>query len=171
MRIIFCTLLMLVSYTSFSQFYVSLAPSLTNTAGTIAEKSNIALEVGKQWDVFSLGLDIGQTTLKNDNGRDTSTYLEVRPNLNIFQVGRFTNTFTAGIGYVFNSKENLLTEITYGIEYSCTEQVHFNIFFGNYYYSGETSSSGVSFFGVSAAYYFKPNKSSGIITKKDLTVN
>jgi len=36
-----------------SQTYISLAPSLTNTAGTISDKSNIALEIGQQWDVFS----------------------------------------------------------------------------------------------------------------------
>ena len=43
-------------YQSFSQTYISFTPGLTNTAGTIADKSNIALEVGRQWEVFSLGL-------------------------------------------------------------------------------------------------------------------
>ena len=82
------------AYQCFSQTYISFAPALTNTAGTISEKSNIALEVGRQWEVFSLGLALGKTTLSRVTGRDTSNYLEVRPNLNIFQVGKFTNTFT-----------------------------------------------------------------------------
>ncbi|HMG81565.1 MAG TPA: hypothetical protein VK559_00890 [Ferruginibacter sp.] len=167
MRIFFFTLLLLAGYTSFAQTYVSLAPSVTNTAGTLADKSNLALEVGQQWDVFSLGLDLGQTTLSPQHGKDTSTYLEIRPNLNIFQEGKFTNTFTAGIGYVFGAKDNLLTEVTYGIEYSCTEQMHFNVFFGNYYYSGRTAATNTSFFGVSAAYYFKPNKTGALIKKGD----
>lgn len=166
MKIFLSFLLILICYTSFSQTYVSLAPSLTNTAGTLADKSNLALEVGQQWDVFSMGLDIGQTTLSPMGKSDTSTYLELRPNLNIFQEGKFTNTFTAGIGCVFGAKENLLTEVTYGIEYAYTEQLHLNVFFGNYYYSGRTSSSSVSFFGISAAFYFKPNKS-GAIIKRD----
>ena len=159
-------LLILLSNTCFSQTYISLAPSLTNTTGTIADKSNIALEVGQQWDVFSLGIDIGKTTLSPVTMRDTSVYLELRPNLNIFQEGKFTNTFTAGIGYVFNAKESLLTELTYGIEYSFTEKLHFNVFFGQYFYSGRESASNVSFFGISAAFYFAPNTSGSLIKQK-----
>jgi hypothetical protein len=163
MKIFFCTLLVFAGCASFSQPYISLAPSLTNTAGTLADKSNLALEIGQQWDVFSMGLDIGKTTLSKVTGKDTSTYLELRPNLNIFQEGKFTNTFTAGIGYVFGAEESLLTEVTYGIEYSYTDRLHFNVFFGNYYYSGKLSASNVSFFGISAALYFAPNKSGSII--------
>ncbi len=150
----------------FSQTYISLAPSLTNSTGTIADKSNIAVELGQQWDVFSLGLDYGKTTLSPVTGRDTTGYFELRPNLNIFQEGKFTNTFTAGIGYVINAKENLLTEVTYGIEYSLTEKLHVNVFFGQYYYSGRQSASNVSFFGVSAACYFSPNTSGPLIKQK-----
>lgn len=165
----FLSVIILASFscTSFSQTYISLAPSLTNSAGTIGDKSNIALELGQQWDVFSMGLDLGKTTLSKVTGRDTTNYLELRPNLNIFQEGKFTNTFTAGIGYVFGAEENLLTEVTYGIEYSFTDKLHFNAFFGQYYYSGRLSASNVSFFGISAAYYFSPVKPGSLIKKKD----
>jgi hypothetical protein len=156
-----------ISYQCWSQTYISLAPSLTNTAGSFTDKSNIALELGQQWDVFSLGIDVGKTTLTKIKGKDTSTYLELRPNLNIFQEGKFTNTFTAGIGYILGAKESLLTEVTYGIEYSFTQNLHFNVFFGQYYYSGKTSASNVSFFGISAAYYFKANTSGSLIKKKE----
>ena len=100
-----------------------------------------------------MGLDIGKTTLSKVTKRDTTAYLELRPNLNIFQEGKFTNTFTAGIGYIFNAKESLLTEVTY-------------IFFGQYYYSGRQSASNVSFFGISAAYYFAPTTSGSLIKPK-----
>ncbi|MEO8416341.1 MAG: hypothetical protein ABI472_21950 [Ginsengibacter sp.] len=163
----FCIILLLTGCGGYAQTYVSLAPSLTNTAGTLPDKANIAFELGQQWDVFSMGLDVGKSTLANQHGGDTSTYLELRPNLNIFQEGKFTNTFTAGIGYVVNAKESLLTEVTYGIEYSFSSQLHLNAFFGQYYYSGRTSASNVSFFGVSAAYYFQPNSSGSIIKRKD----
>ena len=156
-------LLMFLGSHCFSQTYVSMAPSLTNSAGTIADKANVAVELGQQWDVFSLGLDFGKTTLSPVRGRDTTGYFEIRPNLNIFQEGKFTNTFTAGIGYVINAEENLLTEVTYGIEYSFSERLHLNAFFGQYYYSGKRSASNVSFFGVSAAFYFSPNKSGPLI--------
>ena len=166
MKRFLCVIMILISFNSYSQTYISLAPFLTNSAGTLADKSNIALELGQQWDVFSMGLDLGKTTLSPVNGKDTSVYIEFRPNLNIFQVGKFTNTFTAGIGYVFNAQESLLTEVTYGIEYSLTSKIHFNVFFGQYFYSGRISASNVSFFGVSAAFYFKPNTSGSLIKQK-----
>jgi hypothetical protein len=138
------------------QTYLQLYYSLTNTAGTLAGKSNLSLEGGKQWDVFSLGIDIGKTTLEAAHGRDTSIYLEVRPNLNVFQQGRFTNTITVGVGYVIAAQNNFLTELTSGIEYSATERLHLNVNFGQFYYSGRTTAFSNTFFGLSASYYFKP---------------
>lgn len=159
-------LLNFISTFCFGQTYISLAPSLTNTAGTIAEKSNIALELGQQWDVFSLGIDIGKTTLSPVTNRDTSYYLELRPSLNVFQQGKFTNTFTTGIGYIFHAKESLVTELTYGIEYAFTPKTHFNAFFGQYYYSGKLSASNVTFFGISAMFYLTPTKTGALIKQK-----
>lgn len=149
-----------------SQTYISLAPSLTNDAGTIAEKSNLAFEVGRQWDVFSLGLDVGKTSLGKIAGRDTTAYLEIRPNLNIFQQGKFTNTFTAGIGYIFNSQQGLMTELTSGIEYAFRPKTHFNIYFGQYYYSGRYAASSVTFFGISVMRFFSEWKSGSLIKQK-----
>jgi hypothetical protein len=154
-----------LSYITTAQTYVSLAPSLTNTPGTLAEKSNVAFEIGRQWDVFSLGVDYGRTVIGRVIGKDTCNYMEIRPNLNIFQVGKFTNTFTAGAGYVFGAKESYMSELTYGIEYALTEKTHFNVYFGQYYFSGRTSASTQTFFGVSVAYYFKPYKTSSVITQ------
>jgi hypothetical protein len=149
---------------SIGQTYISLAPSITNDAGAFAEKLNLAVEVGRQWDVFSLGLDYGKTNMGKVQGRDTASYLELRPNLNIFQQGKFTNTFTAGIGYIFNAKTNLMTELTSGIEYSLNDQFHFNVFFGQYYYSGKTAASSVTFFGFSGVFYFSPPSSKSLIS-------
>ena len=152
-----------------AQGYASLAYSLTATPGTIPEKSNLALEYGKQWDVFSVGIDLGKTSLGPVVHRDTATYLELRPNLNIFQQGRFTNTLTTGIGYVFNAKENLLMELTSGIEYAYSGKLHFNMFFGQYFYSGRYSASNVNFLGLSAAYYFKPTLTGSVFKKHAAT--
>lgn len=165
MKYLLLFLFIFLSCTTFSQTYVSLAPSLTNTAGTLWDKSNLALEVGQQWDVFSLGIDIGKSTLAKVGGRDTSTYIELRPNLNVFQQGKFTNTFTAGIGIVFNARQGLLTELTNGIEYAFSDKFHFNMFFGQYFYSGRTASDNATFFGVSAVFYAKPTTVGSIIKK------
>ena len=145
-----------------AQTYISLAPSISNQAGTFGEKMNLDLEIGRQWDVFSLGMVVGKTSLEM-SGWDTTTFFELRPNLNVFQQGKFTNTFTAGIGYILNAKQNLLTELTYGIEYSHSPQIHFNAYFGQYYYSGRYSDSNSTFFGISCMYYFSPNNSKPLI--------
>ncbi|MES1250206.1 MAG: hypothetical protein ABUL46_05945 [Chitinophaga rupis] len=166
-----CLLLTLLLSYGHAQTYISFAPSLTNTAGTLAEKANFALEVGRQWDVFSLGLDIGKTSMGKVTGRDTTAYLELRPNLNVFQQGKFTNTFTAGIGYIFNAKESLMTELTSGIEYAYNEKVHINIVFGQYFYSGRYSASDVTFFGISAMWYFTPSHIKGLLNPADKTTN
>lgn len=166
-KLLLCLLFILISYQGYSQTYISLAPSLTNTGGTVAEKSNIAIEIGQQWDVFSLGIDIGKTTLSPIGTHDTSTYLQIRPSLNVFQEGKFTSTFTTGIGYIFRAKESLLTELTYGIEYAFTPKTHFNVFFGQYFYSGKVSSSNVTFFGMSAMFYLKPNLPTAVIKPKN----
>ncbi len=145
--------------------YIQVYYSLTNTAGTLGGKSNLSVEVGKQWNVFSLGLDVGKTTLEHINGRDTSLYLEIRPNLNIFQQGRFTNTLTVGVGYVFLAPNNFLTELTSGIEYTANDHLHLNVNFGQFYYSGRYTASSATFFGVSASYYFLPYKNRSSIIK------
>ncbi len=149
-----------------AQFYISVAPALTNDAGTIPEKANLSVEFGKQWDVFSLGLDIGKTSLGKQRGNDTSAYLEVRPNLNVFQQGKFTNTFTAGIGYIFNSNQSLLTELTSGIEYASNEKLHLNVYFGQYYYSGRYAASSTTFFGISGMFYFASAHPKPLIRQK-----
>ena len=160
---IFLLLFFVASVTGKAQTYISFEPALTNTAGTLADKANISFEAGRQWDVFSLGIDIGKTTLSPAHGRDTSVYMEIRPNLNVFQQGKFTNTLTPGIGFIFNAKENLMTEFTTGIEYAYSPLIHFNIFFGQYFYSGKSSASNVTFYGISVMKYFKPYKGKGII--------
>src|SRR6201996_5652011 len=160
-------LLYLLTGSCFSQTYISLAPSLSNNAGTFGEKANFAFEIGRQWDVFSLGIDYGRTNLGKVHGRDTANYLELRPNLNIFQEGKFTNTFTAGIGYIFAAQQTLLTELTSGIEYSWTDQIHINVYFGQYYYSGRIAASTETFFGVSAMWYFAPTHPLPLIGKPE----
>ncbi len=156
-------LLLIIANICVAQTYISLAPCITNDPGTFWGKSNLALEIGRQWDVFSLGIDIGKTSLGKVTGRDTTAYLELRPNLNIFQEGKFTNTFTAGIGYIFNSTQSLMTELTSGIEYAYNDQLHLNIYFGQYYYSGKINASTTTFFGFSVMLYFAKSNPKALI--------
>ena len=148
-----------------AQTFVALTPCITTGLGSITQKFNPTIEIGRQWDVFSTALAIGKTGCSATKGRDTTFYMEVRPNLNVFQVGKFVNTFTPGIGYVFGASQNMLLEFTSGIEYSYTDNLHLNIMFGQYYFSGETSSSSSAFFGISVAKFFKATHSKPLIVR------
>jgi hypothetical protein len=157
-------ILLFCSLASRAQTYISFEPALTNSPGTVAGKANLSFEAGRQWDVFSLGADIGKTTLERTVGKDTTLYMEIRPNLNIFQQGKFTNTITPGIGFIFNAEENFMTELTNGIEYAYSPQIHFNIFFGQYFYSGRYSASNVTFYGISIMKYFSNTKTKALFS-------
>ena len=166
--------------------YVSFAPCITNEVGTLGTKFSPTIEVGRQFqDIFTLGIAVGKTNCRSsvlsygtdENGNTVPTsispssyYVELRPNLNVFQVGKFTNTITPGIGYVFGPGQSIMLESTMGIEYEYTEKIHFNIFFGNYYYSSfSTDPNNIythyspTFFGFSAVKFFKKTKNKGLI--------
>jgi len=120
--------------------------------------TNIAHEIRTPLTLIKMPLD---KLMRKQNSN-----AEINYNLNIFQQGKFTNTFTAGIGYIFNSTQSLLTELTSGIEYSYSDQLHFNVYFGQFYYSGRTDASTVTFFGVSAAFYFASSHPKSLITNQ-----
>lgn len=150
-----------------SQAYVSLMTGLYTNPGTFGQRSTADVEVGKQWDVFSMGLDIGKTNLAPKHVKDTTWYLEVRPNLNVFRQGIFTNTLTIGLGYIFGAQENTLTEFTTGIELTPNNHTSYNLYFGTYYLTGRYSTTTNNFFGVSLMYYFRETHLIGLFNKKE----
>ena len=158
MKHILLILLLVLNINVFSQKYISLSPSLFTNAGTFKERFTPTIEVGQQWKSFSLGFDVGKFNVTPQRGKDTTFYFEVRPNLNIFQQDKFTNTLTIGVCYVFNASESLLNELTTGIEYTPTDRLSYNVYVGTYYLSGSTSASNNNFFGISLMYFFTPYK-------------
>jgi len=146
-----------------AQTYVAFEPTFYNIPGTIADRSNISIELGHQWEVFSLGFDIGKTNMNKTYGKDTTTYFELRPNLNVFQQGKFTNTLTIGLGWVPGAQNNFVTEFTSGIEYDYSPKISFNIYFGQYYFYGKDAGTSPNFIGMSIMRYFKSSKTKGLI--------
>ncbi len=146
-------------------FYINPSYTFYTNSGTIELRSSPCIELGFQWNSISLGLDIGKIHLGQKSGRDTTTYFEIRPNLNVFQQGKFTNTLTIGVGYIPNAHENILIESTAGIQYSPSAKWSFNMYFGTYYFSGVESARNQTFVGVSGMYYFLPKKKKGIFNK------
>jgi len=153
MKKIITLILLLITINSFSQKYISFTPSLYTNAGSFDDRFSPTFEVGKQWKSFSLGLDLGKLNTTPQKCKDTTFYLELRPNLNVFQQDNFTNTLTIGLGYVINSTQPLMNELTTGIEYTPSKRYSYNIYIGTYYFSGRNSASNSNFFGASIMYY------------------
>ena len=154
-----------------AQNYLSIAPCITNEPGSFGTKLSPTIEFGRQFqDIFTLGLALGKTNFASKNLAD-DIYLELRPNLNVFQVGKFTNTISPGIGYVFGPTTSLLLEWTTGVEYALSNKTHINVFFGNYYYSNFSSDPNAPahfspvFWGFSVVRFFKPTGLKSIFTK------
>jgi hypothetical protein len=155
-----------------SQTYISFAPCVTNEIGPFTTKFSPTFEIGKQFDgVLTTGLAIGKTNMSSPKIMD-DIYLEFRPNLNVFQVGKFTNTITPGVGYVFGPNTSLILEWSSGIEYAWSDLIHINVFFGNYYYSGFSTDTNAyqhyspTFFGFSIVKFFEPVKMKGLLKLK-----
>lgn len=152
-------LIILLPHILRAQYYCSVMPAFYTGSGSITQRTTFDVEVGKQWDAFSLGLELGKTNFEANGLRDTTFYTEIRPNLNVFQQGKFTNTLTIGLGYIFNAHQNFLTEFTTGIEYSFNKNYAFNLYYGTYYFGGKESSSNQNFIGMSVTYFFVNRKS------------
>ena len=144
-------ILLICSLIGYSQTYISVTPTVSNSPGTMYGKTNLSIECGYQYNVLSIGLATGKTSLiKMKN--DTTIYAELRTNLNVFQQGQFTNTITIGMGRVFNAQNYLLTELSYSIEYDYSEQFHINLIAGQYYFSGINSLLNENVIGISFVY-------------------
>lgn len=154
--------------TDTAETYISFAPCITNELGNFQTKFSPTIEIGKQFDgVFTTGFAIGKTNCSSPYSWD-DIYFEFRPNLNVFQMGRFTNTLTTGVGYVCEPNESLILELTTGIEYAYSPQWHVNFFFGNYYYSSFSTDINKiqhyspTFFGFSIVRFFRPTQAKGL---------
>lgn len=126
--------------------YIEFSLNNLSTTGPILKNISPTVEIGKQWDVFSLGFVIG--TIQGN------PFIEARPNLNVFQQGKFTNTLTPGIGIRYNSVQPILMEFTSGIEYSYSKSIHYNINFGQWFFNGKNQSSNSVFIGFSFTKFF-----------------
>ena len=60
-KLLLSIILLTVFISSKAQTYISLAPSISNQAGTFADKINLGLEIGRQWDVFSVGVVVAKS--------------------------------------------------------------------------------------------------------------
>src|ERR1700733_11636336 len=70
-------------------FYISFNTDVTvNTKGNLAKRFSPAIEFGRTYGIFDIGLATGKTN-SFSSGADTSRYIEFRPTINVFSKGRF----------------------------------------------------------------------------------
>lgn len=122
-----------------------------NTKGGVADRFSPVLEVGRAYGIFDIGLAAGR--LKTA-GRDTVSYLEFRPTINVFSKGRFAESLCLGAGYIFGAKQALMTEICNSINFNVSENVQVSVSQGYCFYDGTNSSRTGQYMGLGVAYNF-----------------
>lgn len=139
-------------------FYLSVnADVFVNTKGGAAKRFSPAVEFGRTYGIFDIGLATGRTNSFSSGG-DTSRYLEFRPTINIFSAGRFAEGLCLGAGYIFGAKQGLMTEICNSINFNISTKVAVAVTQGYYFFDGTNNNRSTQFMGLAFTYNFlKPH--------------
>lgn len=125
--------------------------TFVNTIGAFNNRVSFSSEIGITFGIFDLGIATGKlNSLKNDS----SWFIELRPTINIFSKGRFSESLCLAGGYKFNSKENFMTEICNGINFNINEFWSISVLQGYYFFEGKTSNTNKTFFGLNVTHNF-----------------
>jgi hypothetical protein len=150
-------------------FYLSVNTDiLVNAKGGFAKRFSPAIEFGRTYGIFDIGLATGRV---NSLGGDTVQYIEFRPTINIFSKGRFAEGLCLGGGYVFGAKQGLMTEICNSINFNISETVALAVVQGYYFFDGTNNSRSNQYMGFSLTYNFLRNHSVNKQRKKAAIVS
>lgn len=135
-------------------YYLSVNTDVfVNTKGGVAKRFSPAVEFGRTYGIFDIGLATGVFgTLRSSS--DSAHYLEFRPTINIFSSGRFAEGLCLGGGYVFGAKQALMTEICNSINFNISTTVAVAITQGYYFFDGTNSNRSTQYMGFSLTYNF-----------------
>jgi hypothetical protein len=135
-------------------FYVSVNTDVfVNTKGSVGKRFSPAVEFGRTYGIFDLGLATGMVNVLG-SGTDTTHYIEFRPTINIFSKGRFSEGLCLGAGYLFTAKQALMTEICNSINFNISETVSLAVTQGYYFFDGTNSSRSTQYMGFAITYNF-----------------
>jgi len=152
-------------------FYLSVNTDVfVNTKGGFAKRFSPALEFGRTYGIFDIGLATGRFSSLSSAG-DSVKYVEFRPTINIFSKGRFAEGLCLGGGYVFGAKQGLMTEICNSINFNITEIWAVAVTQGYYFYDGTNSSRSTQYMGFAVTYNFLHKHSVNIRRKKKAIVS
>ena len=151
-------------------YYISVNTDVfVNTKGDVAKRFSPAVEFGRTYGIFDIGLATGRFSSLS-SGSDTSHYIEFRPTINVFSAGRFAEGLCLGAGYVFGAKQGLMTEICNSINFNISETVAIAVTQGYYYFDGTNSSRSTQYMGFSLTYNFLKKHSTNMRRKKETLI-
>jgi hypothetical protein len=152
-------------------FYLSVNTDVfVNTKGGFAKRFSPAVEFGRTYGIFDIGLATGRINSLS-SGSDTTRYIEFRPTINIFSKGRFAEGLCLGGGYIFKAKQGLMTEICNSINFNVSENVALAVTQGYCFFDGTNSSRSAQYMGFSFTYNFIRNHSVNKQRKKKAIVS
>jgi hypothetical protein len=152
-------------------FYVTgITNVFVNAKGGFAKRFAPAVEFGRTYGIFDIGLSTGRVN-SISKGSDTTRYLELRPTINIFSKGRFAEGLCLGAGVLFEAKQGLMTEICNSINFNVTENVALAITQGYYFFDGTNSNRSTQYMGFTFTYNFLKNHSVNKQRKKAAIVS
>lgn len=151
-------------------YITAITDVLVNAKGGFAKRFAPAVEFGKTFGIFDIGLATGKMNSVT-SGRDTTQYIELRPTINIFSKGRFAEGLCLGGGYVFGAKQGLMTEICNSINFNISEKVALAVVQGYFYFDGTNSSRGNQYMGLTLTYNFLRKHSVNMQRKKAVIIS
>jgi len=132
-------------------FYFSVNTNFfVNTKGGVAKRFSPAVEFGRTYGIFDVGLATGSFGAE----RDTAHYIEFRPTINVFSSGRFAEGLCLGAGYVFGAKQGLVTEICNSINFNISTTVAIAVTQGYVFFDGTNSNRSAQYMGLAFTYNF-----------------
>lgn len=133
-------------------YYISALTTIyVNTHGGFAKRFAPAVEFGRTYGIFDIGLATGRL---NSLGPDTARYIEFRPTINIFSAGRFAEGLCLGAGYIFQAKQQLMTEICNSINFNISTRFAVAVTQGYAFFDGTNNSRTGQYMGFSFTYNF-----------------
>ena len=121
-------------------------------ADYLKDKISQNVEIGKSFGIIDLGVAVGRNALRRDTAHNGTTFAEAKLTMEIAQYGIFSNEMIVGAGYVFDSKNFLMLELTYSIYGQFWDRFGIGITTGFYDFSGNTTDNSRNTFGVFCRY-------------------
>ncbi len=133
--------------------YVRTLPLCVFTgANYLKDKISQNIELGKSFGIMDVGVALGRNALRRDTAHNGTTYAEAKISMEIAQYGIFSNEMVVGAGYVFDSNNFLMLELSYTIYGQFWKHFGIGVTTGFYDYSGNTTDNSRNTFGLFCRY-------------------